>query len=453
MRTSLLTVLITLTCLIANAQSTVRLKYRNFTQASAGVLNTFPTDSTVMGYPNNQTTLALNDLVYQKTQANQSADSVSKTLYSYDQNGNETQAIKLRRTTGNPWENFYKTDKLYDNQGRMIDYTFSSWMNGLWREVRQTIIGYNSAGNEFSRTEKDTVSGILTNSNFYGTYYDTLDRKTLYTWQKWVNGNWQFYLDEEYYYKGNSNLLDSVIHKFWDVNTNSKKKAGRTTFVYNGQNRVTKAIRENIQGNQYVYSSMLEYGYDNSGRRNATVSYNWSSSDNTWIPNSGDYYTFDALGRITESILKQRNNTTLQLENRGKNEYIFAPDSSLITDRSYNWSNNNWQISGQNVWVFETVGTTGIINEQPITSLRAYPNPFLSNTLIEFESNESSPVQIHITDLNGRTVYQQNMLTVYGKNALLWDATSQNGESLHAGMYLLQLISQRGTSNFKLIKN
>lgn len=68
MRTIFHIALTTLTFLLTNAQSTVRLKYRNFTQVSAGVLNTFPTDSTVMSYPNNQTPLATNGLVYRQTQ-------------------------------------------------------------------------------------------------------------------------------------------------------------------------------------------------------------------------------------------------------------------------------------------------------------------------------------------------------------------------------------------------
>lgn len=334
----------------------------------------------------------------------------------------------------------------------MVDYTFSSWMNGLWREITQTIIGYNSAGDEFSRTVKDTVAGILTNSNFYGTYYDNLNRKTLYTWQKWVNGNWQFYLDDEFYYKGNTILLDSIIHKYWDVNTNTKKKSGRTIFVYNGQGQVTQQIREYLQNNQYVYSSMLEFGYDNAGRKNATVSYNWSSPDNTWIPNNGDYYTFDALGRITESILKQRNNTTLQLENRGKNEYIFAPDSSLITGRGYNWGNNSWQIVNQDIWVFEPIGTTGLLNEEPSSTVLAYPNPFSVNTVIEFESSQIADALITIVNSLGEIVYEKKLNTISGINTFYWDGMGKNLTVVPAGVYFLQINQNRTLQSLRIIK-
>ncbi len=452
MHTTFFLSLLILACTIAHAQNGMRLKYRTFTQGNSGMLNTFPVDSVVMIYPDNESILATEDINFGKTQASLPADSNSKTLYSYDQYGNETSTIRLRRTTGNPWEKFYKIERLFDSEGRMVDYIFFRWVNGLWKEINQTVIGYNSAGNEFSRIERDTIAGILTNKNFYGTFYDSLDRKTGYTWQIWENGNWQFYRDDEYYYKGTSTLLDSIIHKYWDVNTSTKKISGRTTFLYNTQGQVTKEIRENLQNNQYVYSSMLEFGYDNAGRKNATVSYNWSSSDNTWIPNSGDYYTFDALGRITESILKQRNNTTLQLENRGKSEYIFTPDSSLITGRAYNWNNNNWEISSQNIWVFESVGATNVLDKEYNLAVNTYPNPFAENTLITFESKQNAEATITLLNTLGEIVLEQKLFTISGNNTFLWNGNNKHQNAVAPGCYFIHIKQGNNTIISRIVK-
>jgi flagellar hook assembly protein FlgD len=358
----------------------------------------------------------------------------------------------MRRIGGGPWENFYKQEKLFDSNGRLIDYSFFSWTNGLWKEIRFSTRGYNNAGFETLRIEKDTVAGVLTNRDFHGTTYDTLNRKTFYTWQKWVNGNWQFYLDDQYHYNGNSLRLDSVEHKFWDTNTNSFKKSGRSFYLYNGQGQLVQKIRQQLQTNTYTNSSMLEFGYDNFGNKNATVSFNWDNANNSWRPSSGDYYTFDIQGRTTEYVIKQVDNNN-QLKNVGRTQTTFASDSSIIIETGANWINGTWVVLYKNEWVFENVGVTSIedFSENKAT-LKTYPNPFTTNTIIEFESVKAAEATIQIADYTGRIVFESQQMVLSGKNSFLWNAVDKNGTALTSGMYFLKLKSNNQSFHTKLLK-
>ena len=88
-----------------------------------------------------------------------------------------------------------------------------------------------------------------------------------------------------------------------------------------------------------------------------------------------------------------------------------------------------------------------VVNEQSLTDLSAYPNPFREQTLVAFSlTGLQSPktALLTITDLTGRTVRQlsasQSGLPVrIGLNEWAWDGRSNAGALLPAGVYLYKL--------------
>jgi len=431
------------------AQNPIRLKYSLLFQSSNNTLNTFPTDSTVASYPTLWSTWADEHMNFGKTLLNEPYDSTSKTIYSYDQNGNVIREVRMRRIGGGPWENFFKHERLFDASGKLLDYSFFSWMNGLWKEIRFSTRGYNVAGLETLRIDKDTVAGILTNRDFYATTYDTLNRITYYSWQKWVNGNWQFYIDEVYHYKSNTSRLDSVEHKYWD--TNSFKKSGRTLFFYNNQGQLVQQVRQQLQSGTYTNSTMLEFGYDNFGTKNASVFFTWDIPNNSWRPSSGDYYIFDTQGRTTEYVTNQVDNTTNQLKNTWRTQTTFAPDSSIITQTSAGWANDEWVVFSKSEWIFEP---TGVNSTERISDYNAtaYPNPFTNQTTIYFDAVPPADANTRVFDIHGRIVHFVKPADI-SSNAYLWNAKDQNGNTLPNGMYFLNLSTGSYQQHFKLIKH
>lgn len=73
----------------------------------------------------------------------------------------------------------------------------------------------------------------------------------------------------------------------------------------------------------------------------------------------------------------------------------------------------------------------------PSLSLSISPNPSNGLARIGFELNEYSPVEISITDMNGRVVFTQRENMPAGLNALRWSGLDQFNRPLPSGSYAL----------------
>ena len=77
------------------------------------------------------------------------------------------------------------------------------------------------------------------------------------------------------------------------------------------------------------------------------------------------------------------------------------------------------------------VGTNEVVDE---SISRIYPNPASDLTYIDINLQESSEVTLHVMDLMGRTISNQNLGTLYGVNKMTYDVSN-----LDAGMYLFRV--------------
>lgn len=89
----------------------------------------------------------------------------------------------------------------------------------------------------------------------------------------------------------------------------------------------------------------------------------------------------------------------------------------------------------------------------PYNSISAYPNPFQTNTMIQFELNTHALISINITNLIGNIVYQEQKFCQAGKNRILWDGKDLNNNSCPPGIYLfLVSINNKESKQIKIIK-
>jgi hypothetical protein len=82
-----------------------------------------------------------------------------------------------------------------------------------------------------------------------------------------------------------------------------------------------------------------------------------------------------------------------------------------------------------------------------------YPNPFRSQTTINYQLSETSPVLIRVIDFTGRTVkiFVDKTQTA-GNYSLEWNGENQNGQEVKSDIYFLQMVSGRISETKKMIK-
>jgi len=81
-------------------------------------------------------------------------------------------------------------------------------------------------------------------------------------------------------------------------------------------------------------------------------------------------------------------------------------------------------------------------------NITLYPNPVIDNLHISFESINAVNVQIEITDLQGRVLYQQTINSQYGINQAIIPV-----DKLSEGLYLCRLQNGNKLETIKFLKN
>jgi len=98
--------------------------------------------------------------------------------------------------------------------------------------------------------------------------------------------------------------------------------------------------------------------------------------------------------------------------------------------------------------VKELCSHNSIPEQQSVSQLSAYPNPFTTSTTIEFELNGKSKIQISIYNTMGEVVYQtEERLMLPGSHILTWSPGH-----LPTGLYYGVLKSEDGVSAVNMVK-
>ena len=85
--------------------------------------------------------------------------------------------------------------------------------------------------------------------------------------------------------------------------------------------------------------------------------------------------------------------------------------------------------------------------------LNIYPNPFTDLTTIQFNTTESSPVQLKVYNLKGMLLRDMKYSPgSTGEQSIQWDGTDNAGKTLPSGTYFLQLHLAEGTISGQVIK-
>ncbi len=131
------------------------------------------------------------------------------------------------------------------------------------------------------------------------------------------------------------------------------------------------------------------------------------------------------------------------------------PQSTVLLG-SHNWSNSANNKNDENTLVihdatianqyyqvfkyrFDQNGTTGISNNSTFESVKVFPNPVNSVLRAEIKSLKNSLLTLQISDMSGRTVFEESRNISQGTNLIKTDVSS-----LPKGIYMLKLSTEEG---------
>ena len=88
------------------------------------------------------------------------------------------------------------------------------------------------------------------------------------------------------------------------------------------------------------------------------------------------------------------------------------------------------------------------VNEVEVENLKAYPNPFENNTIIEFNAKQSGDYNLSIFNVEGREIFNQSISVGNGKQSVMIDERMIN----NSGIYYVYIKGMNEVSVAKIIK-
>jgi len=197
---------------------------------------------------------------------------------------------------------------------------------------------------------------------------------------------------------------------------------------------------------------------------------NWSPRDTIVQAVPGDTLHF-AVRVVDRDSLSQRR---IRYEWRTNRQYLLDPnyqygtrdtfttviDSAVTVDQCSLFVKVwDWTVSRYHHWVIQVdtaavdISDAEAIVPETFRVFPAYPNPFNTQTTLDYTLPQSGVVEITVYDLRGRQIYR---FTTHnkppGRYQFRWDGTNQAGESVSSGIYLVRTVFEPGRHRAKFIK-
>ncbi len=338
----------------------------------------------------------------------------SKTLYTYDENGNYTQRIGQHWEEGE-WVNIAKDNYEYDSNGFEIIWIYQEWENGIliprWKHE-------HTVGNQGEWTEH-IVSYWGNNQWYYG--HKSID----IVWYNWEQNQLQSYLeqtwegewinDERY---NATFTADNYIGVYEEYNNNSWVNFERKTYTHFPTEHITKY--EDFENNNWINSSKGTDFYNDHGKYIGHRTEGWIYENEEWkwvIGWENSYsFTYNENNDITEEVLMYLSSETYELENSSRHVYsIFQHFESSV--------NNNISIG----------------------NVKVFPNPVGDILIIDIQNKNLTEAVVQIMSITGQKVYE---------GVLSGQFTSINTNSLSKGVYILHIqTTDNRILNYKIMKD
>jgi len=330
--------------------------------------------------------------------ANQMMDTTYRELYVYDANG-RIQELKVWNFDGTSFSLSSKSLYTYDNNGNITLNTGYLWDNvmGVWTENQQVISTYDAQNQLTQETTQMWDMALL----------------------QWVNMS---RVSNVY----GTNGIVSYLSEYFDSASGVWMPMSQSVYTYNLQGWL---ISEN---NQYyddvlgtwTSNGLLEYTYNGSGQQESVISSYYDSSLEIYIPASQVNYVYDAAGNNVQQISVDpsdpfnpfyRQNFTFD------NNFSFAdlilphylvqdiPEyftHKLMNLNMETWDGSQWVLESSADLFYSQQTVNGVIDYSTDREIVLYPNPAVSQLVIKTNGVNLPAVLI---DSKGSCIQRQNI--------------------------------------------
>ena len=282
--------------------------------------------------------------------------------------------------------------------------------------------------------------------------------------------------------------LDSVVYVERDENTNEWLTSYKNEYAYDERgNLILEAwYHWDSDTERWEGDYKSEYIYDENRNCISEAGYDWDSDTEQWEGDCKYEYTYDERGSLILKAYYRWDSDTEQWEEYNKYEYTYDERGNLILEVDYNWNNINqqwqptykyavdydynyfnddlllppyvdfknkvvnyivykssdgvnWTESGKGIYYYSDIEMA--VSQISMGSIKLYPNPVVNDLNIVLP-DDIQQAEFKLFDLHGRMLVTKNIVA----------DKKVNLEKLAAGIYLYQIITEKGTYQGKLVK-
>ena len=176
--------------------------------------------------------------------------------------------------------------------------------------------------------------------------------------------------------------------------------------------------------NEWLTSYKNEYAYDERGNLILEVDYNWNNINQQWQPTYKYAVDYD-YNYFNDDLLLP---PYVDFKNKVVNYIVYKSSDGV-----------NWTESGKGIYYYSDIEMA--VSQISMGSIKLYPNPVVNDLNIVLP-DDIQQAEFKLFDLHGRMLVTKNIVA----------DKKVNLEKLAAGIYLYQIITEKGTYQGKLVK-
>lgn len=372
---------------------------------SAALAQWLPTDSAVLLY--NADTLLDTKQELQYDDEEGGWVSYLASFYTYDaQKNNTVQLIQQWNNDTQLWINLTRLLGAYDAQANLVALVVQNWNGVDWDSSTLFLNKYDSLNHLIRTTiaNRNPGTGAWDSSQLFVFVYDAQQNLIADTSYVWAGTGFAYTNLITYQYNA---LIQNNVRIGQIYSNNKWKNSWSDTLSYDGSGNLISLVRWGWSQSEkkYVLSdAKIVYVYNASNQLIHRINYNGDGAS-AFLPSSEYLYTYNPEGTLAEFLLKTYDNAAAAFENYKKEIYYY-------TD----------------------VLTTSPPSFMGGTELTAFPVPFRETLHLQLSGTARVQARVLLTDLMGRTVYEQTVATddVLNRYTL-------RTRHLPAGVYVLHL--------------
>lgn len=398
---------------------------------------------------------------------------VMNQIITYDVSGNMTWVQSLALNNQYFWENYMLTELSYDTNGNTSQVIRNEWSTGSssWIPRDKTEYSYN-ADNKLVQIldyEWGASVGQFRNTNKVEITLDEDGLKVQTLLSVWDASEelWVYTWKYEYNYNANDALLVETEYE-WDVDLLTWVLSWKTDYTYNVNEQLSTKEEYNWDSETSLWTDYWEsiLTYDAGGNVDQQTDSEFLEPDGPWQEQWKGVYTFDEQNNPLTETYSQWDETSTQLVNTARYEYLYdqgtllselvAPPISWyvadyklqITSKplgyvSYEYSTDlsDFEVYFQEVYFYNAHFPTHVPGSEASHIASVFPNPAREYITITF-AGEYNQASFELYDVTGRRVMQKRVE----------NSESLNLEELQNGIYFFRITAEEQIQTGKLMK-